>query len=739
MPYPRWTSPSPAWTREHGVELRARQASTNTCLPQSLVSAVSSCALNCIVSFATVNYPGATCGNTTDLNYLCTQPNTSGLTIGEGSVQCIVSFCTGQDELDVDAYNICNGIANAQPNTVRTITATIFGSSPTTSSTMNTLPATIGNPTSTEDISTIVMATDSPTWMIVASTSASSSSTADASVSASMPAGPDGTSGAMAMPEKGASNRGLTTPQIVGIAVGGAATVIILAGLVMLLFWMRKLRKARRRSQRRSRFVEQSPPPNYQSPLSEALPTFDNIGSFLAAPSPSGRFYGGQPTTEEKRRSFWRKSIKPEEIGVAVSPKIPGDASPGSASSEQSFSLLLPSVPAAALRPAPLNLEATKDRRRFTQRPVSSATEFDEEPDVGIQKPEKILVDNQPFILEKPPLAKRPRGPPPNLKLPMVPESPPPSTSQARIPLTPTYDNGNVDFRSPPRSIRSPPGSHGPLLAPERKLPPTSIYANRNAMRKNAPSSLPLRAVTSPPVEPLLQPRSAPQPPRAPSAVATTMAARSERPAMRRQSTVSSIYTDIEEDTTPEEIYKQLGLRANPPTPSIIPTNVRGVSPGQESPIKDLRYPQIPRSAAVSRQAEKPAQLRASRENVLPLTQAPFTALPKRPRRDDLVRAEASFMQTDTTSSDGYMSDSTIEFPFPPTSTTRTSSLVAQLRSNPSSGNRGPLSKAATTFFSDASPAETKTVEVPQRSPSTKARLTPSKSSTGDLYLTVEI
>lgn len=742
MPKPTWTPPSPAWTLEDGVELRARQASTNTCLPQSLVSEVPSCAVQCISSFASLNYPGATCSNATDLNYLCTQPNTAGLTIGEGSVQCIVSFCTGQDEVDQKVYNICDGIANAQPRTVRTITATIFGSSATTSSTMNNLPVTIGIPTSTEDVSTIVMATDSPTWIIATSsatqTPLTTSPTTDTSATASMPAGSDGTSGAVATSNKATSSRGLSTPQIVGIAIGGAATAIIVFGLFMLLLWMRRRRKERRRSQRRSRFVEQTPPPNYQSPLSEPLPTFDNIGSFLTVPNTGGRFYGGQPTVEEKRRSFWRKSIKPEEIGVAVSPKIPGESSPESASSEQSFSLLLPSVPASALRPAPLDLGATKDRRRFIQRPVSNATEFDEEPEIGIQRAEHILIDNQPFILEKPPLAKRPRGPPPTLKLPMVPESPPHGTSQARIPLTPTYDNGNFSFVSPPRSGRSGSGVQGPLPVIERKLSSSSIYAKRNVIRKDPPARLPLRVVASPPVEPLMQPRNAPQPPRKPSKMTTSATRKSELPVVHRQSTVSSIYTDIEEDTTPEEVNKQLGLRANPPTPSIIPTNVRGQSPQQESPIKDLRYPQIPRSAAVSRQAEKPAQLRTSRDFILPLTQAPFTPVPPRPRRDDLVRAEASFMQTDTTSSDGYMSDSTIEFPVPPTTKSRSSSL-AQLRNNPSSGNRRQPFQKAVTFLSDASPAEAKTVEVPQRSPSSKARLTPNKSSSGDLYLTVEI
>ncbi|ETI20571.1 hypothetical protein G647_08608 [Cladophialophora carrionii CBS 160.54] len=575
---------------------------------------------------------------------------------------------------------------------------------------MDNFPATISNPTSTEEVSMIVMATDSPTW-IIATSSATSTSAAAPSASSMSPE-PSATSGASAMSNTAPPSGGLTTPQIAGIAVGGAATVMVVLGLFLLALWMRRRRRQRRRSQRRSRVIEQTPPPDYQSPPKKATPTFDNIGSSLTVPHANGRFYGAQQPMEEKRRSFWRKSIRPEDIGVAVSPEIPGEHSPVSASSEQSFSLLLPTAPVAALRPAPLDLEATRDRRRYTQRPVSDTTEFDEEPQMRAQEPERILIDNQPFILEKPPLAKRPRGAPPNLKLPAVPESSPRNASHARIPLTPTYDNGNIDFASPPRSVLSPMATQGSLPVAERKLPSSSTYANRNVLRKNPPQRLPLRA---------------------------PMSGRREIAAMQRQSSVSSVYTEIEEDTTPEEMNKQLGLRANPPT-AINSTFPQQVAADRGSPIKALRYPQIPRSAAVSRQAERPAQPRASPGLASPPVPAPRTMPAVRPRRDELVRAEASFMQTDTTSSDGYYSDSTIEFPIPPTSKTRMSSL-SQLRNNPSSGNKGILPPKTLTFLHGESSPETKTVDVtlPQRSPSTKARLTPSKSSTGDLYLTVEI
>ena len=746
---PIWTSPSPASALHHGVELRTVQSSTSTCLPQSLISEIPSCAVTCITSFTSLNYPGATCANTSDLTYLCTQPNSSGLTIGEGSVQCIVSSCIGQDKADVEAYNICNGIANARPNTAKTITATIIGTStpiPTSTSpstTMTFFPATIGTPTSLQDVSTIVMATDSPTWIIggpSATATAAATTTKGSSSNTRASSIPGTTSGATAVADDTAYRGSLKTPQIVGIAVGGAATVLIVSGLFLLFLWLRRRRRERRRSQRRSRIVEQTPPPNYQSPPKKAEPIFDNSGSFLAAPSPNGRFYGSQPTMEDKRRSFWRKSIKPEEIGVAVSPKMPADSPPVSASSEQSFSLLLPAVPAAALRPAPLDLEAKGKRGRCARRRANNAIEFEDESPIRRGGPERILVDNQPFVLEKPPMAKRPQGPPPSLRLPAVPENLPRDASRSRIPLTPTYDNGNIQFASPAQSVHSPENSQISLPMAGRIPPPSASQADSTVVRSNPPATFPPRALGASLPEPLLQPRNPPRPPPAALGAAPATISKKGGVEMQRQSTVSSLYTEIDEDVTPEEVIEQLELQASPPTPSIIPIHAKPTPLGRDSPIKDLRYPAIPRSAAVSRHAEKPAQLRASFNLSSPPTQLFPAAQSARPRRSELVRAGVSFVQTDTTSSDGYMSDSTIEFPAPPITRTRSSSL-ALLKNHPSSGNRGPVAGRTVALADGGADSESKmvTVAIPQRSPSSKARITPSKSKSGDLYLTVEI
>ncbi|KAL6247223.1 hypothetical protein RBB50_005566 [Rhinocladiella similis] len=611
---------------------------------------------------------------------------------------------------------------------------------------METLPPSISAPTSTEQVSMIVMAPPSTTTGPAAPTTFSSSVDSPSSFDTSPTTSPtpQTTSLNSNSPDKVASKPVLSTAQIVGIVVGGVATALTMFGLLMLVCWMRRRRRARRRSQRRSRLVEATPPSDYQSPPKQSSPAFSNLNSTLNVPARSTRFYAPQQPLEEKRRSFWRRSIRPEDIGVAVSPKLPGPDSPMSATSQQSLSRLLPTTPKRALWPAPLNLEAMKERQTYSQRPSSDATLLDEEAEAKVEQSEAIMVDNQPFILEKPPLAKRQRTVPAPLKLPVVPEDRSRTPTQAvRIPLTPTYDNGNVDFVSPPRTFGSPPTrdviageelqrTATPTSIPERKLAPSSTYARRN-IRKSPPARLPLRVGEN----------SVRQSPRQEPYVMSSRLAPAVAGPIERQSSISSNFTEFDEDTTPEEMNRQLGLRANPPTSSAVIEKVTESYPAQDSPIKDLRYPSIPRSAAISRQAEKPARPAQLR--------SPPVRFPRpTSQRDQLVRAEASFMQTDTTSSDGYMSDDTIEWPVPPLSysesrqTTMASSnlrpSLAQGSSN-TANRRRPLSQMMSPSLNEVlvSQAKSTKLAVPQRSPSSKARLTPSKSKSGDLYLTVDL
>jgi hypothetical protein len=741
MPHPSWPPSGPAPVGPRNDLLSPRQASTSTCLPQKLIDDLPACAVTCVQTFAANNYQNATCANTSDLNFLCTKSNLSGLSIGEGSIQCVVSFCTGQDQVNGLSYNVCSGIVSAVPKTVETITATVFGSSTTMASTMDTLPPTIGAPASTGNVSMIVMASASmmmTTPPPPAATSAPPPTSSSSVASASTPLNSSTTlrtsttsntsrqtSGVTAEQDQTKLSKGLTTPQLAGIAIGGAALVLVAAGLILLRLWMRRRRRERRKSNRKSRMVEQTPPPNYQSPTKAEPLTF---GSSITVSSGGGRFYASTPP-EDKRRSFWRRSIRPEDIGVAVSPRLNAGLSPPvSANSEQSFSHLLASPNAAYL--------GSGNQRGLPPRPDSAATDFDNESGTNWRASGEVVVDHQSFVLEKPPLAKRPRGPPPMLTLPKVPQSPP-KDSATRIPLTPTYDNGNIQLPPSERTYGSPPSQAGPLPAAEHRLPESSTYAGRNVLRRKNSQRLPLRA-ESPPNTVSVQPRTPPRQPISRPAMLQQSTWLSDATPTNRESTISSAFTEIEEDTSPEESNKQLEPAMLPAAAFKFAPDSRkpDAKPNLGSPIRELRYPDVPRSAAVSKQAEQPAQPRASQGLMPPPLRNAVAQQNSRPNRDQLVRAEASFVQTDSTSPNSFLSD-VMEFPEPPTIVAPKGSL-AQLRNNPSGSNQRPVFHRQSSSL-DAVVAPNRIVTIPQRSPSTKARLTPGKSSSGDLYLTVEM
>ncbi|KIV97675.1 hypothetical protein PV10_01391 [Exophiala mesophila] len=702
------STPRPASPVRHAAHLHARQ--DDICLPSALLSSVPSCAVPCIQFFANTNYPGSTCADTTNLDYLCTRENTSDLTIGEGSVQCVKALCRGSDQDNVSVYNVCGSVRGALPNLASTITATLVDPTAFASGAMETLPATIGSPATTESVSMIVMDTGSHS---IPSGSASGPLTDSGTfgTSAAYTTGHT-TPGSAAITEQAAGRDGLTTAQIAGIAAGGAGFILAAVGLFMFILCMRKRRRERRRSQRRSRVVDAPPPPVYQSPLQKQDPPLTTDPNSLTVPMLNGRFYAppSDQGVEEKskRRSFWRKSIKPEDIGVAVSPQVPGEISPVSVTSQQSSSRLLPTFPARALWPDPLNVQGSG--RRQPAQPMSDVGSVgDIESAPGAADAQSVYVDNQPFDLL--PVRKKQRVAPPPLQSPAVVEASNGTTKAQRapverIPLTPTYDNGNISvplsargFGSP--NYRSSPSRSEPvfiaLKAPEHQLPPSSSYANRKVLKKSRGAGPPPTRTITPLIEPSEQLRTAPTPQYVPT-----------RDMQRRSGSLSSELTEIEEDTTPEESDRQLELSALPRTEAT----------GLQSPLKDLRYPNIPRSAAVSRQAETP-----------PMPKMQFNpsnrGMPLRLTRDQLIRAEASFMKTDSTSSDGYLSDSTIEFPAPPGEASSISYRI----------NREPLRM----FKNESAASRDETGTILQRSPSGKAKLTPSKSKSGDLYLTVSI
>jgi hypothetical protein len=71
-------------------------------LSSELTKFIPSCAQQCFESFLDANYDESKGGSSPSLQFLCSTKSTSGYTVGEGAVSCIISedntkLCTGND------------------------------------------------------------------------------------------------------------------------------------------------------------------------------------------------------------------------------------------------------------------------------------------------------------------------------------------------------------------------------------------------------------------------------------------------------------------------------------------------------------------------------------------------------------------------------------------------------------------------------------------------------------------
>ena len=741
-----WDSPNPV-IKALDVHLRDDVDDEAICLPSDLVAATPACAISCIQDFTLTNYRDNTCPFTCSLTYLCTSTTSSGLTIGEGSIQCLVSRCSGKDLIKTGVYNICDPVPGAILKTASVITATI---QPVRSAnTMATpLPPTIGNPMITQDVTSIVMASGIPS--IASPTSAPPSPIDPDSVGSastqtiqSLPSitssETKSSASAVAVSDRASPNSGLSSSKIAGIGVSaGLATLLILA----LFFWrcQRRERLQRRRSMRWSIHGSRTHPPNYGSPPDLPATAKAPNGSFLPAAASNQRFYSAA-RLEEKRRSFWRRSIKPEDIGVAVSPHVVENSSPASFSSQQSLTKLLPKVPeklptrtSKELWPPPVSLEIGRSRRSLTYRPTSDATVFDEDLEANVAFAPLRPSDVRESASIMNPSEKRERAHPAPLQLSSTqphaflnPWKGKEQSPTALIPLTPTYDNGNI-LQSLPRTY--PPSSWKqnarvndlfpppPLSAlPEEMSPTRHASPHKNVLRKKAPQPIATEDARSQPAVVSSEPKSPPH----------------------RKDSGTTVATDIEEDTSPEGVEKELEMVEKPKLAAILLSTANSPSEGPRSPISDLKYPAVPRSAGMSRHADfVPRPL-----NYSELPSTPTRSGPRRPSRVQLVRNEASFMVTETTSSDGYLSDRSIEWPVPPPPQGARHPLKAgmsELREHPSSANRGFGNAAAQRSMDQVLRFGARSSSLmPPPLASSKAKLAPDPTQDGDLYFKVEM
>lgn len=369
--------------------------SFSTAIPPSLASAVPVCARLCLQLFIVESFPSAVCPSQQELDCLCTRKSSTGYTLGEGALRCVASACTNETVPDAGVYAVCAGIQNALPNTHATITATMVAAGPatadsnifdtngqTTSSqapSSSTFPPVINAPGGSVSLTGLVTASGQPPNLT------SPTSTPSLTPSTSVPSHTSQAAAAAATTSTAPAQTGtLTGPQIAGIAVAGVVSASVAFGIMLFVYCLRRRRALKHQSEQLPFEIEKAPPKASPQPPAPPPPPPKDIkggdgdndnGTRTAdvAPKVPPKV---PPKDTAKRRSFWRRTIKPDDIGVAVSPETARQTSPKSVASYRTTSRLLPTKPAYTLWPP-------ASRMIQYARPESTATDFEEDLDGG--------------------------------------------------------------------------------------------------------------------------------------------------------------------------------------------------------------------------------------------------------------------------------------------------------------------------------------------------------------------
>lgn len=249
-------------------------------LTPNLAQVTRPCAQGCLESFIAINFPSSSCGTPPDFNCLCVSSSASGLTIGEGGLECLYSQCPDYDFDDSVAYSVyevCADILGAKPNTHSTLTATlsivpsttvgakttpsggnslshispsrsIFPSASSAAFGTNSVTATATVSSSHFPKSTFSIESSRTTKAasdgvglntIPTTTSSSSTSSSTSSVAAATSSSAVGAAAAATKPV-------LTKPQIAGVTVASVGGAAVAFGLILFGFCLRRKHGKRR-------------------------------------------------------------------------------------------------------------------------------------------------------------------------------------------------------------------------------------------------------------------------------------------------------------------------------------------------------------------------------------------------------------------------------------------------------------------------------------------------------------
>lgn len=586
----------------------------------NLAQIIPICAQGCLESFIASNFPSSSCGTPPDSSCLCVSSSASGLTIGEGGLECLFSECPDYDFDNTNAlevYEVCSNVQEAKPNTHSILTATSVSfvsatgrvrATPTnnnnlsySSDSRSIFPGASSAAFRTHTVITTATGLSSPFpksassldhvrtttsasggagfYATPTTTSKTSTSTAAASASSSAVAA-------------AAAEPVLTKPQIAGVTVASVGAAAIAFGLCFLFVCLR--RKRRKRHSGWSFGGDKIIDSQETTPDMAAIdvqefgshPQPSNPPAVIASPPPRRelRIVTPAASSDDGWNRYQRSMNAEEESTLPVHPPPPRSSNhspidPVTPASHRTSLQLLPDKPTYSLFPAPLRVTPRNSSAPAGLRPSGSTA-----PRQG----------NSPYAKYSPRFPSNMDTSQAHLQ---------PGSNRQRSLSDPFYDDFN---RSPPPNIypyaqASRPRSRGssrpvPSNYPEVWTTPNDIV-RKPVPALQSPSARGLRPAPSRTQQPSLPRPYPPPPPVEQHYLAAIERSHSRRDPQRKQSNSSSKITRFSngsetsfEDADEEEV----------------PVARKFLSPVAESPAlrspprSGVTYPSIPVSAAES-------------------------------------------------------------------------------------------------------------------------------------------
>ena len=351
--------------------------STESLTPH-LAEVIPTCAQTCVESFVAENYQ-TVCGPPPNFECLCVNSTPSGFTIGEGSLECLVSSCEDYtEEQAVDIYKACFGVPDARPNTHTLLTA---DATSVVSQTITTLYPTHTNgniPSSTSHISSSIFSTpvSSAAFGSHAARMTATTSSVHSSISSLIPDTTTPTTIPTATSEFSTSSAKatavpaaphiLTKPQIAGIAIASIGATALILGLGFIFLFLRRKRLQKRYTASSfggGKVMDSSleSTPDLAANSTGDFERQDQPGEEIPPLMPRGPLRLVTPnTSSEDGWNHYQRSMDTEDIGLAVGPPVRNSTSGPSPkspiSNRTTDSHLLPDKPTYSLFPSPLKI-----------------------------------------------------------------------------------------------------------------------------------------------------------------------------------------------------------------------------------------------------------------------------------------------------------------------------------------------------------------------------------------------